>query len=426
MSHRDLDVQLSASGQFQVEIYDFVPPQSSFAPPQLRQIQPTNGQTDEITRYNPLMTFQNATHSSSQSDSPRISHSPSDNLFINAVEMESPSHTQSYLPLKLASDMIPRFDGKAAELTNFLQQCKIANSRVKPTDCINLLALICSKIEGHAKRLIANQDEPRTLVELIGLLKRAFIRVFDIDLVNDELRSLAQNEKESIEIFGARVLEVLVRGREAANEKYDNVQIVGIITLLNNSAMTCFTRGLRDPLMSTLLAKEKPSSLQNAIDIATRIEVENAERTRHLQMSSSKPITAHARVHSANYSHQNDGQRQPRRDGYRNSGRDYARRRDYRCDGHEREREREKRYQFDRRPNNRTNNYSGNRRDYSNNHSQYQKKEENRGCRGNNDQHLNSKGAPPAINARSEVLIARAEPTGSVTTARVTGLENSQ
>lgn len=464
MLHWNRNVQPSGSGPFAIEAVDIavpVPSQNSlsFEVPQPSQaLQPYRA-----PRPSPHSNPQIMSHPSSiRSDSlflytisqPRSDVSSDNNIIemeahARAFPRETASHNfsrepvahgQSYLSLKLAADLIPRFDGKPAELTNFLQQCKTANAYVKPADRRSFLPLICSKIGGHAKQLISGRSTPETLTELIGLLKKAFIRFFVIDRVNDELRRLTEKENEGIEFFGARVLEVLNRGRAAAKENYAESQIVGIITLLDNSAMTCFTRGLRDSLISTLLTKEKLSSLQDAIDMATRIELENAERLRLFQKIPAKSSIVQTKVYNANYTSGNDQGRESRRDGYRPSGyhplgyrssrRDHERGREHRYDRREYRRERghehDRRYQSDWRPQNHSNNYYGNRRDYSNNQSHYRKQEETRGSRNNDYKNLNFKGAPLANTARGAVLIAQAEPTESVTTSKETESAKSQ
>lgn len=451
MLRRNRNVQPSGSGPFVIEAVDIaasVPSQNSFEVPQPPQaLQPYRA-----PRLSPHSNPQIISHPSPiRSDSPTISQPRSDvSSDNNIIEMEAHvrafpretashnfsrepvAHGQSYLSMKLAADIIPRFDGKPAELTHFLQQCKTANAYVKPAERRSFLPLICSKIGGHAKQLISGRSAPETLTELIGLLKKAFIRFFDIDRVNDELRRLTEKENEGIEFFGARVLEVLNRGREAAKEKYAESQVVGIITLLDNSAITCFTRGLRDSLISTLLAKEKLSSLQDAIDIATRIELENAERLRLFQKIPAKSSIVQTKVYNANYTSGNDHGRESRRDGYhppsryRLSRREHENRHDRREYRRERGQEHDRRYQSDRRPQNHSNNYNGNRRDHSNNQSHYRKQEGTRGSRNNDDKNLNFKGAPPATTARGAVLIARAEPIESVTMSKETESANSQ
>lgn len=360
----------------------------------------------------------------------------SDNSSTNTIEGGSVNEEiiqeTAYLPLKLASDLVPSFDGKTANLTKFLKQCKLANTRVKPADQKNLLAIIRSKIEGHADQLISNRPEPNNINELISLLKNSFSRFFDVDRVYDELRSLTQSTNEGVEYFGARVMEVLNRGIEAAREKYDQQQSVGVQVLLKNSAVTCFTRGLKNQLLSTLISKEKLSSLETAIDTAVRIEIETTERERHLQI----PLkTGNARVFTTT-GHQHEETRRvvnqpPRRD--RENDKDY---------GRESDRGRDNRYYQNRYSNNQNryhqSNHHGNqernreyrdrgnqyytrnnntRRDTARNYQSRDYKRDGNDTKQETYNHLNRMGAPLEKAQRSEVLVARAKHIEPATTS---------
>lgn len=179
----------------------------------------------------------------------------------------------SYLCLKMAAAIIPVFDGKAiGTLTKFVKQCKMVESRVKPCDRANLLLLIRSKIVGHADQLISHKSEPETLEGLISLLKSSFARVFDVDAAHAELVNQKQTSDETIEVYGARVSAILNRALEAACERFDAAQNVGVRALLDHAAVNGFAVGLRDRLLSTLLASEQKKNLDEAISTALRLQ----------------------------------------------------------------------------------------------------------------------------------------------------------
>ena len=60
---------------------------------------------------------------------------------VGTVSLPSISQASDYMPLKIAADLIPRFDGTSCSLTEFIQQCRDVDSKVKPTDRVNLLAI---------------------------------------------------------------------------------------------------------------------------------------------------------------------------------------------------------------------------------------------------------------------------------------------
>lgn len=186
-------------------------------------------------------------------------------------------NTHSYLNIKLAIDLIPQFDGKQS-LTKFIKQAKLAHSRVKPEDRLNLLILICNKIKGVAENLIAHRPEPENLDGLIQLLKSAFPQTYDIRSVNAEFINKKQKDDETADVFGARVSEILQRALIAAHDQFDETQVQGVEVMLTQTAITSFAMGLCDRLISTIVQKENPKKLEIAITLAADLERTNKSR----------------------------------------------------------------------------------------------------------------------------------------------------
>lgn len=182
------------------------------------------------------------------------------------------------MPLKLAIDLVPVFDGKSISLTKFLKQCKIADASVHSKDKLNLLTLMRNKIVGFADKLMLHKKEPKTLDDLIKNLKTCFAKTFDVDSTHAELKSQKQGKYENTNVFGARINELLERALEATKERFDAAQAVGVSVLLNHAAITGFSLGLRDRMISTLLNTEKFDSLEEAINVATKLEQKNETR----------------------------------------------------------------------------------------------------------------------------------------------------
>ena len=237
--------------------------------------------------------------------SPLSSIGLNNELDLNGVEINNSNNSEesslgplenAYLPLKLAVDLVPRFDGKICTLFKFIKQSRLANSRVKPAERINLLALIRNKIEGHADQLISNRREPNTLEELISLLKTAFARVYDLDHAHDELKNVCQAGNERVEIYGERVNEILNRGLEVATEKFNSEQLLGVKVLLNQRAVTEFVRGLRDQFISLLLTREQLDDLEVAINLASKLEQQTEKRMK--QSHNSRVIAQDAKIYT--------------------------------------------------------------------------------------------------------------------------------
>lgn len=177
------------------------------------------------------------------------------------------------------------------------------NAKVKPSDRGNLLFFIRHKIEGHAKSLLSNQREPKTLDELITLLKTGFPRSFNVYRINNEFRSLSQGLNETIQVFRARVSKVLDCGLEAAKDTYNSEQLVGATGVLKNTAVTSFVKGLRSQIIRLLLSRgkdrKKIDDFETVINVASSLEQEMAEPTGH--PSPSQPLIRGARVLNTNF-----------------------------------------------------------------------------------------------------------------------------
>lgn len=235
---------------------------------------------------------------------PSVESDPCDSLVIAELTDNSSIHSKtpgaprsSYLPLKLAIDLVPTFDGKSS-VTKFIQKCKIADSRVHPSDKINLLTLIKGKIIGHADNLISYRSEPESLTELISLLKSIFIRAFDVDHAYDELGGQRQANDETAETFGARVCKIMNRALEAAKEHFDNAQVLGINVLLKRAAVKGFIKGLNDRLINSALAATNYTNIEEAIKAASNLEENRTDREALFNGHNFfNPKTYEARVH---------------------------------------------------------------------------------------------------------------------------------
>ena len=212
---------------------------------------------------------------------------------------------KSYLSLKLVKDSIPKFDGKSDSLINFIKQCKLINSKVKPNDRESLLFLIRGRIEGHAHLALSNRREVTTLDELIDLLKKIFAQSFNVHDMNAGLTNARQYIDEPVEVFGARINELLNSGLETARDAYNPEQLIGVNDLLKNTAKISFIKGLQNHTTRFSLNRLKDSGqlpdLETAITSASKIESELAEYSESPPVSSSRPVTTSAKIFKADF-----------------------------------------------------------------------------------------------------------------------------
>lgn len=157
------------------------------------------------------------------------------------------------------------------------------DSKVKPKDRENLLFLIRNKIEGHAKLVLSNSEEPETLDELFGLLKRFYIQSFNVHSLNAQLMLLHQNPNEPVDVFGTRVSEILNGGLETAKYMYNAEQLIGVNDLVENTAMISFIKGISNDTIRFYLNREndnkKLPNLESAINIASNLNAELADHS---------------------------------------------------------------------------------------------------------------------------------------------------
>lgn len=187
----------------------------------------------------------------------------------------------SYMPLKFAIDIIPKFSGDPFALNDFIRQCKIAEILVKPGDKRHLLTLIYSKLDGDARDVIGDQYGTGNLNELLDILNAAFAQSLDIDHTQYELKSTRQKDTEKVMQFGARVRKVLNQGLKLATGTFSADELTGVRSMLYRTACKSFVKGLRNALLSSRVSDAQPKNLEDAIKIATIKEREKDERDQH-------------------------------------------------------------------------------------------------------------------------------------------------
>ena len=193
--------------------------------------------------------------------------------------MRSETFEQSYMPLKLAADMIPIFDGKSVSIEYFIKQCKQAESFVKPGDKPLLQALITSKIKGNANDL--TEGSYSGLTELLKTLRACYSKLHDIEDVEDLIRDLRQEPNEKIADYSARVKKTLNMGVDMAIENPSSVDLNSIIESLRTKAKKGFIRGIRNETIKNRVILDKESdTLETAIQIAMKAEKDLLEHAK--------------------------------------------------------------------------------------------------------------------------------------------------
>ena len=200
---------------------------------------------------------------------------PSSSTMVTADASGSSSgapKTALRMSFDLIANFIPHFDGKPSSITNFISQCRLADSLVRLEDKVYLLAIIRNRMQKRDYSRIVDGNEPKTVEELINFIKAAYEQSFDIKTAQDKLKVIRRAEHETIEEFGTRVHEILDQGLEAAQEKFNTEQLIGIKVLLTEEAIAGFLRGIRNDTIMLLIAKDNISSLTTVIKLASKME----------------------------------------------------------------------------------------------------------------------------------------------------------
>jgi len=92
--------------------------------------------------------------------------------------------------LKLASSLIPEFDGKAENLKSFLDSLTLVNSLKESHEALEV-NLIKTKLKGHARNLIDNEN---SISEIIEKLKNK-VKGESVDAISAKILNLQQRQK---------------------------------------------------------------------------------------------------------------------------------------------------------------------------------------------------------------------------------------
>lgn len=185
---------------------------------------------------------------------------------------EKEQNDEGCISLKLAIGMVPHFSGETSSLFTFIRKSREAYDLVKSKDKASMLALIRSKISGYADTLMSQHGRPKDLNELISILRKTFAPAFDTNKAHTEIVTQSQKDNETAGAFGARISEILNRALESAAEHFDATQKVGVQVMLKHAAVSGFVSGLRDKVISTIIMKDNLNNLEDAINMATRLD----------------------------------------------------------------------------------------------------------------------------------------------------------
>lgn len=205
-----------------------------------------------------------------QSEGPRSEHNePRDPTCLLGVERE-PLNFSPYMIIAEVGKIIPEFDGRNITVNRFIRECKKAESFVNPMHKMFFVSLVESKVTGAAGAYLQFKDFV-TLNELLDKLKKSFAPSRNLPQIQAELARVCQRADEKVSDYGLRVSTILHTALEMVNENFDSAIAQGMVKGIMNTAVECFTLGLRQEI-SQLLYGQRQGSLESMIIAAIDAE----------------------------------------------------------------------------------------------------------------------------------------------------------
>lgn len=181
---------------------------------------------------------------------------------------------RTYLNVRTAFQALVDFtndptDKKAISAADFIKLCKDLYSRIHPNEHENFFVVVKSKITGQARSLISEAiDTISNVDELMTLLSSTFIAPVDFDVSREALRSIKQENNETIHQYGSTVSDKLAKALNIARQNVPQIELAGHLAILKSDAINGFISGLKDKFVRKLLLDRKPKTLQEAMQRA--------------------------------------------------------------------------------------------------------------------------------------------------------------
>ena len=177
------------------------------------------------------------------------------------------------IPFKAALEFLPKhFDGENMSVGRFISDCLAARDSIATKDRHYLFLMIRSRVVGNAFNALQERDL-HTLEDLLKHLKNTYTEHPSLSQLNTALATTAQRENETVLQYGARVSKILASLIELIEDKNVENAARFMIKSARDTACENFVMGLR-PNLIWRVRVERPETLQEAINFATRAEWE--------------------------------------------------------------------------------------------------------------------------------------------------------
>lgn len=197
-----------------------------------------------------------------------------DNATVNTLENNANVDTRgAFISLDTACKLLTQYDGSKREfVTEFIDNCSMTLSSVRPADRALLFRIIKTKLTGKARNMIKYR-EFLNFDALAEHLENIFSEKRSVPFWQLELNSTKQGPNEDVASYSNKIeknLSNLIDASTAGKSPRDSELITKI---LNEQALNIFKQNLKEPLRLQVKARN-PSSLEEAIDLARSEERE--------------------------------------------------------------------------------------------------------------------------------------------------------
>lgn len=167
-----------------------------------------------------------------------------------------------YVSISNALKLISQpFDGNKSKLKEFIDNADTAFELVNPTQHNVLLKFVKSKIVSDAKAKLLVRERTNSWEEVKEILEENYSVRRTIDFYACKLFNARQGNSESVASWGSRVDTHVTDLKEAAMRVCTHPQEQGAIALIQHLARACFTQGLNNERIQTVL-RSKSSQIE--------------------------------------------------------------------------------------------------------------------------------------------------------------------
>ena len=189
---------------------------------------------------------------------------------------------------KLASSIIPEYDGENIPVSQFLAQCRAAASVIEPREMKYLILLIRTKIVKDARRHVReNGKDFKTLDELLNQVENC-MQLNDSSLLLQQLTTITSKPGETIPKYGSRTFALLTELPICLEREHPGEMGKTIAAGMTQTVAKHFTRGLDKDTLD-FLSEKYPTDLNTAINLSIKADIEcRSWRETHNSVESEK------------------------------------------------------------------------------------------------------------------------------------------